>query len=312
MTLTLEHVRCNLCDHDDYDIYLIREDLNTFLPGEFQLVSCRNCGLVYQNPSPTINSFNTIYPIDYDQSTESIFRDTSRISRFSRLYGLRKQSKAIIRHKKKGRLLDVGCSTGNFLEIMNTLSGWELHGIEPNPHASEYARNQLGLNVITGLLDDVEYPEEHFDVITLWHVLEHLNDPSKTLQRLQKLLKPDGLLVITTPNLDSFDARIFGKYWIGYELPRHYYVFSLESLDDILRQAGFKLLETRYIYGSHAAFMSSLRFWLRGQKISSGLRSVTESVLFSPPTRVLTSPYFFIADRLKLSSAPTTFYVKVS
>ena len=312
MTLTLEHVRCNLCDHDDYDIYLIREDLNTFLPGEFQLVRCRNCGLVYQNPSPTINSFNTIYPINYDQFTESIFCDTSRINRISRLYGLRKQSKAIIRHKKKGRLLDVGCSTGNFLEIMNNIPGWEVHGVEPNPQASKYARNQLGLNVITGLVDDVEYPNEYFDVITMWHVIEHLKDPLITLQRLQKLIKPDGLLAITTPNLDSFDARIFGKYWIGYELPRHYFVFSLESLNDILVQAGFKLLEARYIYGSHAAFMSSLRFWLRGQRISSSPRSFLESALFSPPIRILTSPYFLIADRLKLSSAPTTFYVKVS
>jgi predicted SAM-dependent methyltransferase len=194
---------------------------------------------------------------------------------------------------------------------MHNVPGWEVNGVEPNPMASEYARNELGLNVITGFLEDVEYPEEYFDVITLWHVLEHLSDPSRTLRRIHKLLKPDGLLVITTPNLNSFDAQIFGHCWIGYELPRHYYVFSLETLNDILQKAGFKLLGVRYIYGSHAAFMSSLRFWLRGQRFSPGMQSVIESIIFSSPFRVLTSPYFMIADRLKLSSAPTTFFAKV-
>jgi 2-polyprenyl-3-methyl-5-hydroxy-6-metoxy-1,4-benzoquinol methylase len=311
MTIKLEPVNCNLCNCNDYKVYLTRKDLNLNIPGEFRLVQCNECGFVYLNPRPTSDSINSIYPDEYDQYTRSAKNDPF-LNRLDRGYGLEKRVKAIIRHKKSGRLLDLGCATGNFLEMMRDHPGWEVYGVEPNATASDYARNQLGLNVKTGFLEQVDHPDNYFDVITLWNVLEHLADPLSALKRIYELLKPDGILIFNTPNLDSLDAHLFGPYWIGFELPRHFCVFSSHSIIDILEKSGFKIKEMRCIVGEHAAFMSSIRFWLRAQHLEPSLRAYIEAFLFSRFIRVLTIPYFYFSDRMKISTAPTVTCVKMN
>lgn len=311
MSLDLEFVNCNLCGRDQFDNYLTRIDLNLSIQGDFQLVRCRYCGLVYQNPRPAQNSINEIYPDNYDQFIKSSTEESSIINRIDRGYGLKKRIKSITRYKKPGRLLDIGCATGDFLEMMRDIAGWDVYGIEPSSHASDYARTHLGLQVKTGFLGEADYEAENFDVITMWNVLEHLVDPINTLKQIHKLLKPDGMLIFNTPNLDSLDARIFGPYWIGFELPRHFFVFSRRTLMLMLHDAGFRIIETRSIYGSHSAFMSSIRFWLRDQPISPNIRNLFESLLFSRILRAITLPYFFIADKLNLSTTPTDFCIKI-
>jgi len=122
-------------------------------------------------------------------------------------------------------------------------------------------------------------------------------------------LNPDGILVFTTPNLDSFDAHFFGKYWIGYELPRHFYVFSTPILIKYLSETRLKLVGSKCLYGEHAAAMSSVRFWLRAKHPSVSHK--LDKVLFMFPMRVLLSPFFFVMDKLKKSSPITIFAQKV-
>lgn len=307
----MEFVKCNLCGSDHYKVHLVRGDLNLFLDGEFRLVQCLNCGLIYLNPRPTPDELTALYPDNYDQYNIAVCDEPSLCTRLDRRYGLHKRCRAIMRYKRQGRLLDVGCATGDFLDAMRSYPGWEVYGIELNEYASEYARTRLGLVVKTGTLDSVDFPEHWFDVVTLWNVLEHLPDPLSALKTTHRLLKPGGLLVLNTPNLDSLDARIFGPYWIGYELPRHLYVFSRRTLRALVEKAGFSILKTLCLYGSHAATMSSIRFWLRAKARNAKWREPLEHILFARAFRLMTLPIFFVIDRLQLSTALTIFCKRI-
>jgi SAM-dependent methyltransferase len=307
--MQMESVSCIFCGNVGTIPYLIREDLNVFVPGEFILERCTQCGLVFQNPRPASSSLPDIYPDSYDQYlTTATF--TSPLTKWDKTYGLRKQANAVINHIQSGKILDVGCGPGNFLAYIQNLPGWEAVGIEPNKTASEYARSHLGLNIITSSLEDVNFPDNEFDVITLWNVIEHLSNPLESLIKLRRWIKPRGLLVFNTPNLDSLDARIFNRYWIGYELPRHFYVFSSSTITRLVERAGYDLLESRCIYGGHSMAMSSARFWLRSGSLYHHfgyVESAIENFLFSRVTRLLTAPYFYLIDRLKLSTSLNVF-----
>jgi len=303
--IQLETVPCGLCGSTLFEVFLQRRDLSLFVEGEFQLVRCVECGLVYLNPRPMLSSLGEIYPEEYDQYTPLLRDEKSFVSRWLRLYGLRKRMRPIFQRKKSGRLLDVGCATGDFLEgMMITNKNWDLYGVEISVSASKYAREKLDLPIETGSVESVNYPEGFFDVITMWNVIEHLPDPLSTLRYLSRLLKQDGILVFNTPNLDSLDAKLYGRYWIGYELPRHFYVFAMKTLTSILRKAGFEIVDFRCLYGSHALAMSSLRFWMR-DTFPEWTEKLLSRLIFSLPVRVLLSPYFIIADKLNWSTAPT-------
>ncbi len=308
--MKLIDVTCPICGSTDYRHFLTRKDYYLFLPGDFRLVQCTACGLVYLNPRPSADSLDEIYPQEYGPYTIGV-REESWLQRRMRTYGLYKRGKAIQRYKKSGRLLDVGCATGDFLFEMQQFLGWELCGVEPSQAASEYARKKLQLSIQKASVEEAIYPDDYFDVITMWNVIEHVPDPTAVLLKIRKWLKPDGILIFNTPNLDSLDARLLGPYWAGFELPRHFLIFSRQTLKTLLTRAGFKMIDSRCFYGSHALFMSGIRFWLRSRLQPPAPRPAIESLLFSLPVRVLFSPLMFLLDRLNLSTAPTSFCVKV-
>jgi 2-polyprenyl-3-methyl-5-hydroxy-6-metoxy-1,4-benzoquinol methylase len=145
---------------------------------------------------------------------------------------------------KRGRLLDIGCSTGYFLSRARG-RGWETFGIDIDPLAINYAREQLGLNVRFEQLKDSSYPTHNFDVITLWGVLEHLPDPYHYLKIIGSLLKPNGLLVVAVPNLCSLNAyvsRLSTHEWDMFCEPGHLYHFNIQTLTKLLKRISFQLI----------------------------------------------------------------------
>lgn len=300
MKLEFDNVNCNLCGSFDSEPFLLREDLNTFIEGDFQLVRCKQCGLVFENPRPSQSSWELIYPEIYDQY---ILQSNEKFQKnYWYRYGFQKRLQTIEEFKKGGTLCDLGCATGDFLREVEFHKNWQGYGVEPNKFASNVAR-EAGLKVETGTFLDNPFPSVNFDVICMWNVIEHLPDPLEILLEANKRLNPDGLLIFTTPNLESIDAKLFKRYWIGYELPRHFYVFSKTTLLKYLQKTGFAYLDDRCIYGEHAAAMSSVRFWMKAKhpNYNKGL----EKVLFSMPIRILMSPIFYITDRMKKSSPIT-------
>jgi SAM-dependent methyltransferase len=143
-----------------------------------------------------------------------------------------------------GRLLDVGCGNGLFLKRMSDL-GWIAQGVETDTRSARVARETYGFEVYGGTLQDAGFPADSFDAITMSHVIEHLRDPLLVLAECRRILKPGGVLVVTTPNYKCLGHRCFGRRWLGLDPPRHLYVFSRKSLDLMANRTGFSRPKTR-------------------------------------------------------------------
>lgn len=137
---------------------------------------------------------------------------------------------------RQGTLLDVGCGGGAFLSRMRD-AGWKVTGTEPDPRAAARLREELGFPVFVQV-EDIDATHQRFDLITLNHVIEHVPDPAELLRQLTQRLARGGQIIVTTPNAASLGARIFGRHWRGLEPPRHFNVFSQQSLAETVEQAG--------------------------------------------------------------------------
>ena len=144
-----------------------------------------------------------------------------------------------LRARPGGHLLDVGCGNGQLLTLFRALD-WQVEGVEVDPLAVGQARYS-GLEVRLGSLEAQQYPADHFDVITMNHVLEHVHDPAELLRECHRILHPGGLLVAVTPNLESWGHRIFRESWRGLESPRHLFLYTTKSLQMLARNAGFAI-----------------------------------------------------------------------
>jgi 2-polyprenyl-3-methyl-5-hydroxy-6-metoxy-1,4-benzoquinol methylase len=142
-------------------------------------------------------------------------------------------------------LLDIGCAFGFFLEVARD-NGWDCHGVEVCEYSSTYAKEKLGLNVRAGKLKDIRYPENFFDVIVLLDIIEHLKRPTDILGEVHRILKPDGLIVIITPNADSLIAKIMKAKWVLYQRPlEHLYYFTPLTLTSMLNKIGFRVIRCK-------------------------------------------------------------------
>jgi SAM-dependent methyltransferase len=181
-----------------------------------------------------------------------------------------------------------------FLNGMRSQGDWELHGVEINPYAAEIARDRYGLQVRIGTLIEAAYPAHFFDVITMWDVLEHLHQPLENLREIDRILKPDGLLILRVPNVSSWDAKLFKRSWAGYDAPRHLYVFSPSTLEELLLKAGFRLINCSSQSGNYTTFLLSLRFWINAHEYNSKPAKLLLRILYHPIMRIFSAPIFYL------------------
>lgn len=237
----LEQVNCNTCGSKEYSVVFPSTISNEAKSSEYsyasgsrelgQVVRCKGCGLMYVNPRD--KNIKKLYERVEDEFY--LKSKDERIETFKK--DLRKLEKV---YSKRGKLLDIGCGPGLFLEVAKE-NGWSVYGTELSKWAYEYARKN-GLNVYNKELDKCNLKEGEFDVITLWDVIEHVTDPSKILKQVNRILKKGGLLVIDTPNVDSFFAKLRGRKW-GDFVRMHIYYFSPKSIEKILKKNGFKIIK---------------------------------------------------------------------
>lgn len=297
--LKMESVVCNLCGTAESRLLYRVPDLLLNRPQvEADLVQCQRCGLIYQSPRPTLAEIGQHYPPDYEPYADHETQTRGNwLLRKAIHYGSWKRCRFVTRHKRSGRLLDIGCAAGNFLRAMAGQPGdWDLHGVELVDEIAEFARRQYGLQVKTGTLEQAAYPDAHFDVVTMWDVLEHVHDPAATLREIWRILKPDGLLVVRVPNVDSWDARLFGRFWAGFDPPRHLYVFGKETLERTLGQNGFGILSHSSGIGSYVTFVLSVRFWMRGRGVRPETEERIAALLYHPLMRLLSVPVFYLSS----------------
>jgi 2-polyprenyl-3-methyl-5-hydroxy-6-metoxy-1,4-benzoquinol methylase len=212
------------------------------------IVKCNGCGLIYVLPRLTRDERIKLYRDEYYK------KEGLRISVSANPLDYPDPSPRltdILRFKNPpGRLLEIGCSLGHFIRAAQD-KGWESYGIDLSEPAVDYARKQLELTRVScGEAEDFYFPDEYFDVIVLYHTLEHLESPSKTLQYLRKIIKPRGILVIEVPDIESYNARQSKEKWIGLSPQFHLYHFSYQTLKNMLFKTGFHVVSVNWKGGS--------------------------------------------------------------
>ncbi|MBC7262807.1 MAG: class I SAM-dependent methyltransferase [Chloroflexi bacterium] len=240
----MEEVRCNLCGGDS--------TVPVAQINGFNIVRCQHCGLTYVNPRLNIDEVHAIYDERYYRNEGLQNGNGSQFFGYDDYLGdeenirltFAKRLRTIEVYVERGRLLDIGCATGFFLNVARD-HGWDVVGTEVSEYSVDYARSHFGLDVRLGTLRDIRFESDTFDVVTMWDVIEHLTDPMGELQEIRRILRPGGLLSIITPNVDSLVARVLGPRWEEFRRVReHLYFFSPRTLAAMLDRVGFVVLKT--------------------------------------------------------------------
>lgn len=281
--LEWEEVDCPLCRGPRREVLLEAPDLGPGSSGlYFAVVRCPDCGLCFTNPRPTPASIGQFYPDVYRPHR------TPRPGRPSWRRG-RRERQTLPWHGQ-GRLLDFGCGGGSYLQRMHSL-GWRVAGLDVSAAAVQRVRSALGLHALVGTLPHPLLEPAGFDVITMWHSLEHVHDPLTVLREARRLLAPGGRLLVAAPNIAGLPFRWFGPAWYALDVPRHLTHFTPATLERMLRCAGFRTGPVRMVRHSD---------WLRASaRLASRLRPAARwpRCLAAKPLSRLAAWYTYFARR---------------
>jgi len=250
-----ETVPCYLCGSESCAPFIWGEDDLTGKPGRFRFVTCDDCGLRFQNPRLTIENIKPYYSEEYIAHRKK--SDWGVLSGFFSWVMDRhdRQKDALVSRFAKidasSSVLDVGCAVGTFLQKMRTRHGAEVTGVDFADLSSNPALRDVDFRC--GLFCEQDFGAKRFDLITMWHYLEHDYDPMSTLAYARELLSPTGRVVIEVPRLDSTTFRIYQSRWPGLQAPQHTVLFDREHLLATVRAAGLEV-EAYLPYGAFPAF----------------------------------------------------------
>lgn len=290
MNNDFEFVSCNLCGANDYTVRFKmlstggkdnsrKYSASSSFFNEEQIVTCNRCGLQYINPRLKREVILKGYIDGTDE--DYVSQNEGRLLTFEKGLDLIEKYAP-----KKGKILDVGAAAGFFLKVAKE-NNWETFGVEPNRWMCDYGNKNFDVRIKQGTLKEAAFPDNYFDVITFWDVLEHASDPKSELIEAHRILKHGGLLVVNFPNIGSLLARLFGRRW-WFLLSVHLYYFSPETLTKLLTKTGFK------------PFKNKLHF----QKLSLGYLAYR----LRPYSPLISNVLRFLIDRLCLNKLQVIYY----
>lgn len=264
--LPVEEAACLFCGDAETRLVARGRDYEyASSPDYFDLVQCIGCELMFIRPRPAAEAMSAIYPSTYYAYNEEeeerplvkFFRD--------RIEGIKVRRYRELAPQDGARLVDIGCGDGRLLEVIRRLGppSWQLSGIEIGEGAARKAEAK-GFEVRAGDIESMDLTQwaQRFDLALMHHVIEHVRDPRDVLRKLSGLLRAGGVLSIETPEIEGWDFRLFRKrYWGGYHIPRHFYLFNASTLTRLLREQGFEVLSVRSI-PSPAFWIFSAHNWL--------------------------------------------------
>lgn len=250
--LEFEEVSCYMCGSNESEEFLVGEEDLTGKDGEFLYVKCKECSLVYQNPRIPITGIKEYYDSEYiahrKKKDWGILTPLYEWAMGKHDRDKLKLVKRFATLNQETKLLDVGCAVGTFLLHANNKYKCHISGVDFKEDLDFPGFDRVAF--FEGLFYDQTMEQENYDVITMWHFLEHCYDPNKSLQKAKEVLKKDGKLVIEVPRLDSFTFKLFGKKWPGVQAPQHTTMFDKKRFIKIIEQNGFKVEK----YMSYGAF----------------------------------------------------------
>lgn len=239
---------CPICGSEEFISFLHCKDY--YATGEeFNLLKCQACGFVFTQDFPSEDIIGKYYNVpDYISHSDTHEGVINKLYHLARGIALKSKAKTILKYAKKetATLLDIGCGTGYFLNKMKTKK-WLVTGIEKDDGARKYAKEKFDLDTHT---HDYLFQlgEKKKDVITMWHVLEHVEKLNETLSQIHTVLKDDGIAVIALPNKDSLDAKAYQDKWAAYDVPRHLWHFSPNDFELLINKHNFRLLAIKPMY----------------------------------------------------------------
>lgn len=233
--------KCPWCGSDKAQINLWLKD--EFLSKEdFHICECLNCGLLYTMPRPSKDKIGEYYKSEeYYSHQENKKGFIPKVYEAVKKINLKHKYKLASNGLKVGKVLDIGCGVGDFLHTAE-MHGWECAGVEPSEDAKVIAQKRMNGKIISS--EDLEnIPEGYFDLITMWHVLEHVDDLRWQVEQLRRLVKPKGRVVIALPNYKSYDGQYYKELWAAYDVPRHLNHFNKTTLTKIFKASGMELVK---------------------------------------------------------------------
>ncbi len=234
---------CPVCAGQNFSSVVTAKD-QLVSGAEFNLDECSSCSLRFTNPRPDDDQLPAYYDsADYISHTNRPLTLTDRLYKIARGFTLKNKRRLIAkinRDRNQARLLDVGCGTGHFLASCQE-HGWQIIGVEPNATARQQATTLTGSSIYQDLQN---IHNQQFEVITLWHVLEHVPDLAQTMQTLTTLMATKGSLIIAVPNYRAYEAGKFGGHWAAYDVPRHLYHFTRQAMHTLAAKHGLKIVQT--------------------------------------------------------------------
>ena len=235
---------CPICSLDTFEHVYDLEDYR-ISKEPFSLQKCTNCSFIFTLGIPASSNISKYY-----ESEDYLEHSNKKSDLFSRFYGwardimLKYKFRVLKDFSSEGNILDIGAGSGQFLNFMSK-KGFDVTGIEMSEKARQYARQNFGLKLYPQEYLYSKEIEKEYDIVSLWHVLEHLYDLEKVIVRFNELLKPDGCLILALPNHNSFDAKHYRNYWAAWDVPRHLWHFSPNSLKELLKRHHLKILDMK-------------------------------------------------------------------
>jgi len=247
--LKTESVDCFVCGCSEKHEIARAKDYDAGYDIEWSVKQCDNCGFVYTDPRPTMDCMlKYFYPDDYvcyaQDALGPLSDATLRFKWHAGLVILKKELEKLLPNPNQARMLDVGCAHGRILKFFREKTSWEVEGVEPIESVAQEAM-QTGAKVHVSTLEEAELPDNHYDVVILSHLLEHVENPDVTVRELYRIIKPGGYLYTVMPDHDGDDRKALGSLWWGYHLPRHLYHFDYDSVCRLLEQRGLQVLSVR-------------------------------------------------------------------
>lgn len=232
--------RCPICDTNEFSPFLDCKDY-TVSRETFSIIQCNGCGFKFTNPRPEVQKLGDYYKseeyVSHSNTSKGFINSTYQ---FIRKFTLLKKLQLISKFYKSGKLLDIGCGTGEFLNTCKNAK-WNVLGIEPDEKTRKSAIENYGLDVRSE--EEIkELNDSSFDVITMWHVLEHVPFLNDRIVDLKRLLKPNGVIIIAVPNCSSLDAKIYKNEWAAYDVPRHLYHFTPNDIERLFKKNNLRLI----------------------------------------------------------------------